>query len=155
MNERASVKDRGSPVLFGNEAYLLEDFLAEGFLGTFAPFFRASESPIAIACLRLFTFPPLPPGPDFSVPFFRRRIADSTRLLAAFPYFRLPDDFFRAAITDPPGRVVKRGSSRESPGDRQAVVEIIQTRIGANNQSLGNSEARVRYGMNLRLDHVR
>jgi hypothetical protein len=26
--------------------------------GTFAPFFRASERPIAIACLRLFTFPP-------------------------------------------------------------------------------------------------
>jgi hypothetical protein len=28
------------------------------FLGTFAPFFRASESPIAIACFRLFTLPP-------------------------------------------------------------------------------------------------
>jgi hypothetical protein len=28
------------------------------FLGTFAPFFRASERPIAIACRRLFTVPP-------------------------------------------------------------------------------------------------
>jgi hypothetical protein len=26
--------------------------------GTFAPFFRASDSPMAIACSRLFTFPP-------------------------------------------------------------------------------------------------
>jgi len=28
------------------------------FLGTLAPFFRASERPMAIACLRLFTLPP-------------------------------------------------------------------------------------------------
>jgi hypothetical protein len=31
-----------------------EDF----FRGTLAPFFRASDKPIAIACLRLFTLPP-------------------------------------------------------------------------------------------------
>lgn len=47
------------------------DFLA----GTFAPFFRASESPMAMACLRLVTRPPLPPGPDRRVPCFSRRIA--------------------------------------------------------------------------------
>jgi len=35
------------------------------FLGTFAPDFRASLRAIATACLRLFTFFPLP---DFSVP---------------------------------------------------------------------------------------
>jgi hypothetical protein len=58
------------------------------FRGTFAPFARASDSPIAIACFRLLTFRPLP---DFSVPFFRRFMALSTRLLAAFPYFRRPD----------------------------------------------------------------
>lgn len=46
--------------------------------GTLAPFFRASDSPIAIACFRLFTRPPFPPRPDFSVPRFRRRIADLT-----------------------------------------------------------------------------
>jgi len=28
------------------------------FRGTLAPFFRASESPMAIACFLLFTFPP-------------------------------------------------------------------------------------------------
>jgi hypothetical protein len=34
------------------------------------PFLRASESPMAIACLRLLTVPPLPPLP-LSVPFLR------------------------------------------------------------------------------------
>src|SRR5207248_870791 len=52
---------------------------------------RASDSPIAIACLRLFTLPPCPLLPRLSVPCLRRRIALSTRLLAAFPYFRPPD----------------------------------------------------------------
>jgi hypothetical protein len=54
--------------------------------GTFAPFFRASLRPIAIACLRLFT---RPPDPLFSVPFFRRRIADSTLFDADLPYFAM------------------------------------------------------------------
>lgn len=48
------------------------------FLGTFAPFFRASERPMAMACLRLLTVPPLPPRPDLSVPRFLRRIALAT-----------------------------------------------------------------------------
>jgi hypothetical protein len=46
-----------------------------------------------MACLRLLTFPPLPPGPDLKVPFFRRRRALSTRFDAALPYRRLDDDF--------------------------------------------------------------
>src|SRR5262245_1885031 len=52
--------------------------------GTFAPFLRASLNPMAMACLRLLTFRP---EPLFSVPFFLRRIAESIRLDAAFPYF--------------------------------------------------------------------
>ena len=97
--------------LFRDEPFLEEerfppvlrelDFLEELLRGTFAPFFRASESPMAIACLRLFTVPPFPPRPLFSVPFFRRRIALPTLLLAARPYFRVPDflpDFFLAAM---------------------------------------------------------
>lgn len=48
---------------------------------------------MAMACLRLFTRPPFPPGPLLSVPFFRRRIALSTRFEAAFPYLR-PLAFF-------------------------------------------------------------
>src|SRR5258708_30550043 len=72
-----------------------ELFCPVRFRGTFASFFRASDKPIAIACLRLFTVFPL--LPDLSVPFFRRRIALSTRFDAALPYFRRPEDF-RAAI---------------------------------------------------------
>src|ERR1700722_7203621 len=73
------------------------------FFGTLAPFFRASESPIAIACLRGFTTPPLPPFPERRVPFFSRRTALSTDLLAALPYlgpldFLAEPAFFRAAI---------------------------------------------------------
>ncbi len=45
------------------------DRYAAFFRGTLAPFRRASDNPIAIACLRLFTrFPLLP---LVSVPFFR------------------------------------------------------------------------------------
>jgi len=43
-------------------------FLAALFFGTFLPFLRASESPMAMACLRLFTLPPLPPRPLFNSP---------------------------------------------------------------------------------------
>jgi hypothetical protein len=64
-----------------------------------APFFRASDKPIAIACLRLFTVRPLP---DLSVPFLRRRIALSTRFDAALPYLRLLPEDFRAAMLVPP-----------------------------------------------------
>lgn len=64
------------------------------FRGTFFPFERASDSPIAIACFLLFTLRPLP---DLSVPFLRRRIALSTSLLALSEYFR-PDDLFAAIV---------------------------------------------------------
>jgi hypothetical protein len=71
------------------------DFLLlEDFRGTFAPFLRASESPMAIACLRLVTFLPL--RPDLSVPFFLRFIALSTRFEAALPYFLPCEDFLAA-----------------------------------------------------------
>jgi hypothetical protein len=79
--------------------------------GTFAPFFRASESPIAIAWSRLFTLPPRPDLPLLSVPRLRRRMALSTLLLAPLPYLRpldfreldLRDERFFAAI-EPPRR---------------------------------------------------
>jgi hypothetical protein len=64
------------------------------FRGTLAPFLRASERPIAIACLRLFTLLPLPPFPDRSVPLFLRRIALATVFPAALPYLRRLDFFF-------------------------------------------------------------
>jgi hypothetical protein len=57
-----------------------------GFLGTFAPFSRASLKPMAIACFRLVTFRP---ELLLSVPFFRRRIADATVFDAPFPYLAM------------------------------------------------------------------
>jgi hypothetical protein len=53
--------------------------------GTFPPARRASERPMAMACLRLFTF--LPERPDFSSPRFISCIARSTFSEAFFPYF--------------------------------------------------------------------
>lgn len=53
------------------------------FFGIFAPALRASDRPIAMACLRLFTF--LPDLPLFSVPRFISCMARSTfRLLLLF-----------------------------------------------------------------------
>jgi hypothetical protein len=76
-------------------AFVLEvlDFLAFVFVaafflaGTFPPAFRASDKPIAIACLRLFTV--LPERPLFNVPRLRSRIAFSTLLEAFAPYFAM------------------------------------------------------------------
>src|SRR5215470_6048667 len=66
----------------------------ERFRGTFLPFWRASDRPIAMACFRLLTFPPLPPLPLRSVPCFRLRMARSTSLLAPRLYLRPPDLLF-------------------------------------------------------------
>src|SRR5438105_6465238 len=57
------------------------------FFGTFAPASRASERPIAIACLRLLTR--LPDRPLFSVPRLRSCIARSTFSPAFFPYLAM------------------------------------------------------------------
>src|SRR4029453_18153762 len=55
--------------------------------GTFAPERRASERPMAIACLRLVTR--LPERPLFSVPRLRSRIARSTFSPAFLPYLAM------------------------------------------------------------------
>src|SRR5262249_53143845 len=57
------------------------------FARTLAPSRRASLSPIAIACLRLFTF--LPDRPDVSVPCLPSCIARFTLLCAFFPYLAI------------------------------------------------------------------
>jgi hypothetical protein len=59
------------------------------FFGTLAPFFRASDNPIATACFLLFTRPPLPALPDRKVPFFLRCIALFTDLRAALLDFAI------------------------------------------------------------------
>jgi hypothetical protein len=58
------------------------------------PFFRASDSAIAIACFRLFTLPPLPPGPLLAVPWLKRRISLSTSLPTLGEYFRFVAIYF-------------------------------------------------------------
>jgi hypothetical protein len=59
------------------------------FLGTFAPFFRASDRPMAIACFLLLTRPAWPALPDRKVPLFRLCIALFTDFPAAFPYLAM------------------------------------------------------------------
>ncbi len=54
----------------------LRDRFRDPLAGTFAPDRRASDSPMATACLRLVTF--LPDRPLRSVPRFRSRITFST-----------------------------------------------------------------------------
>src|SRR5262249_37073392 len=61
--------------------------LPVAFFGTFLPSLRASDRPMAIACLRLFTLPPLPPFPLFSVPLLNFFISRSTSLPALLAYF--------------------------------------------------------------------
>jgi hypothetical protein len=67
-------------------------------LGTLAPLRRASESPIAIACLGVLTV--FPDSPDFSVPRLRLCIARLTLCAALRPYRRPP----RLFATTPPLR---------------------------------------------------
>jgi hypothetical protein len=58
----------------------------DAFFGTFLPLALASDSPIAIACLRLVTF--LPERPLFNVPALRFFITRSTSVDAFFEYLR-------------------------------------------------------------------
>ena len=64
------------------------------FFGTFFPF----ERPMAITCLRLLTFPPLPPRPLFAVPFLKRRISLLTSLPELREYLRFLAAFFAVAF---------------------------------------------------------
>jgi hypothetical protein len=73
---------RDGELLRDDERFL--DALFDDFFGTLAPERRASESPIAIACLRLFTF--LPERPLFNSPCLRSCIAFFTFDCAFLPY---------------------------------------------------------------------
>lgn len=74
-----------------NTQRFLARFFARFLLGTFAPAARASDSPMAMACLRLLTF--FLERPDRSVPAFFSCITFFTALAADGPYFLL--DFLR------------------------------------------------------------
>jgi hypothetical protein len=70
-------------------------FFFEAFFGTFLPSALASDSPIAIACLRLVTL--RPERPLFKVPALRFFITRSTSAEALLEYFRA----FRAMMVLP------------------------------------------------------
>jgi hypothetical protein len=74
-------------------AFFEADFLDDDFFGTLPPARRASESPIAIACLRLVTF--LPERPLRSFPSLRSCIAFLTLDCAVFPYFAMSSSLLR------------------------------------------------------------
>jgi len=80
---------RVAPVVSGDHR------LRERLRGTFAPLARASESPMAMACLRLVTFRPPRVVRD---PRFRRRMALLTIDPALVPYFRRLADFLRPVL---------------------------------------------------------
>ena len=68
--------------------FFVDDFFDRfGFGGTFAPARRASDRPIAIACLRLLTF--LPERPLSSFPSLRSFITFLTFDCAFLPYFAM------------------------------------------------------------------
>jgi hypothetical protein len=79
---RANAADR----LIGR-VYFVYFFRPPRFRGTFAPALRASDRPIAIACLRLVTR--FPDRPLRRVPRFRSRMTFSTFFDAFLPYFAI------------------------------------------------------------------
>ncbi len=79
--------------------FFADFFAADFFAGTFPPARRASESPMAIACLRLVTF--LPDLPLRNVPVFRSCITFLTFDCAFAPYFAM----FSSSVDGPAGRL--------------------------------------------------
>jgi hypothetical protein len=93
--EDAKTRRSTNDYFFFEEDFFEDDFFEEDFVdaaffedaffaGTLPPARRASDSPMAMACLRLVTF--LPELPLFSVPRFRSCITFSTFSDAFFPY---------------------------------------------------------------------
>ena len=96
--------------------FLGADFFADdffdrfGFGGTFPPARRASDRPIAIACLRLVTF--LPERPLLSLPCLRSSITFLTFACAFLPYFAMSFPPFASWTVL---RDVFRGCGRRAP----------------------------------------
>jgi hypothetical protein len=99
------------------------DFL----FGTFLPFFRAFDSPMAIACLRLLTLPSFPPGPLLAVPRVYRCISLLTSLPALLEYLGLAVvDMILSSVVDHSGRgqsgLCNRPKSQPMPSAIMAVL---------------------------------
>jgi hypothetical protein len=76
--------------------------------GTFAPFFRAFERPIAIACFRLFAFPDLP---LFCVPALVFFTAFFTSFFAAEPYLAMGMPFQKSLSIGARRRLHRRAAT--------------------------------------------
>jgi hypothetical protein len=110
LRDREVFLFRGLAALFfAGRPVFVEPFLAVLRAGTFAPFLRASEIPMAIACLRLVTF--LPDLPEVNVPFFFLRIALATVFCAFFEYFAIT--FFFESKKNRPHRIVAKSNSKD------------------------------------------
>src|SRR5262249_50470959 len=96
--------------------------------GTFAPAARASERPIAMACLRLLTFLPL--RPLLSVPSFSSCMARLTLAWAFLPYLAIHFLLRRDATpTSAPGvRAGNRRPARQRPSRWGAPVSVCTRR---------------------------
>src|ERR1700757_1127364 len=70
-----------------------------------------------MACLRLFTRPPLPPLPERRVPLFLLRMALATVLLAPLLYLRRDADFLAAIVSSCP---LELGSARKVCGETKS-----------------------------------
>jgi len=93
-----------------------DDFFEDFFDGTLPPSRRASDNPMAMACLRLFTFFPL--RPLFSVPRLRLSIARLTFFDAPFEYLRaipLLRQRLNANQRSGTGRVPSHSAAKELP----------------------------------------
>src|SRR5262245_29981989 len=87
--------------------------------GTRAPLLRASDRPIAIACLRLVTF--LPERPLRNVPALRFFMARLTFLAAPSEYFRLFAFFATSCLLKKaPGRYSPRPGPSATPAARRS-----------------------------------
>lgn len=91
--------------------------------GTFFPFLRASERPMAIACLRLLTFFPL--RPLRSVPFFRLRIARSTSLDALREYRRAMEHLLDCALAPLCQQIVSNASHAFASGNNVTPASVV------------------------------
>jgi len=87
------------------------------FFGTFAPDSRASDKPIATACLRLLTF--APERPLFSLPRFISCTAFFTFRPLALPYFRATAAASRVGYSPPNDRRGIKFLARSEPWVRR------------------------------------
>lgn len=91
------------------------------FLGTFAPFFLASDRPMAIACLRLVTVRPLP---LFNLPRFFLCMAFFTVLPADLEYLAIVVSFKRTfckKLVPPRGSAAVRSLSVKEPYSARSI----------------------------------